>query len=300
MDAYSSFLAHTPWAPGWGNHEYLEEDRGNRLANITAGVIAERRLADGAATRWAYSVEIGLLHFLHLDLSPYWCRFSGCIGVDTCGVSDEWVVDASSDDPTTRYNFTGYRETVMAYARADLAAIDRSKTPWVIASAHYPLYETYDDVANQARAQNEADFGARGRGRLSNDPAPSKAQAIADFEPLLAEFGVDMFFAGHDHNYETTWPVYQGKVVQASYKDPKAPIHILSGSAGPPEWDKFAAAQTWTREPRLQVNSYSRLTLFNASVALFEQVANNNGTIVDSFTITQTRMDRSAPFPCFE
>ena len=51
MDAYSAFLAHAPWAPGWGNHEYLEEDRGNRLANITAGMIAERSLAQSGTNR---------------------------------------------------------------------------------------------------------------------------------------------------------------------------------------------------------------------------------------------------------
>ena len=50
-------------------------------------------------------------------------------------------------------------------------------------------------------------------------------------------------------------------------------MHILSGSAGPPEWDLFnAEAAAWPREPRLLVNSHSRLTLFNASVAQFEQV----------------------------
>lgn len=89
MDSYSAFLAHAPWAPGWGNHEYLEEDRGNRLSNITAGVIAERRRAVPETSRMFYAVEVGLLHLLHLDLSPYWCRFNGCIGVDTCGVPDE-------------------------------------------------------------------------------------------------------------------------------------------------------------------------------------------------------------------
>ncbi len=47
---------------------------------------------------------------LHLDLSPYWCRFHGCASVDTCGMPDEWVIDASSTDPDTRYNFSGYRE----------------------------------------------------------------------------------------------------------------------------------------------------------------------------------------------
>merc|ERR1712072_593150 len=103
----------------------------------------------------------------------------------------------------------------------------------------------------------------------------------------MKEFAVDFFFAGHDHDYETTWPVYNGKVQQKSYVNPKAPIHILSGSAGPPEWDEFSTSEEWTREPRLMVNSYSRLTLYNSSVAYFEQVANANGTVVDAFTVVQ-------------
>jgi hypothetical protein len=54
-----------------------------------------------------------------------------------------------------------------------------------------------------------------------------------------------------------------------------------------------------SRPPRLLVNSYSRLVLHNASVARFEQVANADGAVVDTFTIVQTRTNRSAPFPCF-
>ena len=93
----------------------------------------------------------------------------------------------------------------------------------------------------------------------------------------------------------------QGKVTKQSYTDPEAPIHILSGSAGPPEWDTFRDAdEAWVREPRLLVNSYSRLTFFNSSVGVFEQVANDNGTIMDRFVVTQTRANRSAPFPCWE
>lgn len=312
MDSYAQFLAHAPWAPGWGNHEYLEEDRGNRLANIAAGLIAERRSARRGTTRMFYSVDVGLLHVLHLDLSPYWCRFSGCVGVDTCGVPDEWIADATSADPVTRYNFSGYRDAILAFVREDLTAVDRSETPWVLVTAHYPLYETYDNTstANQEREAAKPDRGARGGGDVADGiwtvPNASKAQALLDFEPLLAEFAVDFFFAGHDHNYETTWPVYKGRVVgERSYTDPQAPIHILSGTAGPPEWDDFEPdGREWTREPRLVVNSYSRLTLYNASVAAFEQVANGNasvlaGTVVDSFTVVQRRPDRSAPFACF-
>ena len=325
MDGYSDFLAHAPWAPGWGNHEYLEEDRGNRLANITAGMIAERQHAAAATTRMFYSVEIGLLHLLHLDLSPYWCRFDGCVGVDTCGFPDAWVKAPSASNPDTRYDFEGYRAAIMAYARADLAAVDRSKTPWVMVTAHFPLYETYDDGhrENLASARAKPDGGARGAGGAS--PAegagagagagaggsegpgggsarlmPSKAQALADFEPLLAEYAVDVYFAGHDHNYETTWPVYNNTPFQTNYSNPEAPIHILSGSAGPPEWDYFTAhGEAWTREPRILMNTYSRLVLLNASVARFEQVANDNGTVVDTFSIVQTRRNRSAPFRCF-
>ena len=86
--------------------------------------------------------------------------------------------------------------------------------------------------------------------------------------------------------------------MQQSYINPGAPIHILSGTAGPPEWDEFGDAAPWTREPRLVVNSYSRMTFLNATMAQFEQVANNNGSIVDQFAITQTR-NRSMPFPVF-
>ena len=164
-------------------------------------------------------------------------RFSGCIGVDTCGMPDEWVIDASSSDPATRYNFSGYRGDVLAFARADLAAINRTVTPWVIVSAHFPLYETYDTASavNLAHAASEPDFGARGHGPpgAADAPVPSKAQALVDFEPLLAEYAVDFYFAGHDHNYETTWPVYKGVPRgDKSYTDPVAPIHILSGTAG--------------------------------------------------------------------
>lgn len=85
MDSYAAFLAHAPWAPGFGNHEYLEEDKGNRLASIADAAIRERAKVQPETTRMFYSVEVGMLHVLHLDLSPYWCRFNGCIGAPPLG-----------------------------------------------------------------------------------------------------------------------------------------------------------------------------------------------------------------------
>ena len=48
---------------------------------------------------------------------------------------------------------------------------------------------------------------------------PSAAQASADLEPLMLTYGVDMYFAGHAHFYETTWPVANGVTTQKSYAD---------------------------------------------------------------------------------
>ena len=102
-----------------------------------------------------------------------------------------------------------------------------------------------------------------------------------------------------DHFLFPNRPVYQNKTAQKNYTNPEAPIHILSGSAGPPEWSYFSAhGEDWTREPRIMMNTYSRMELVNATTAHFQQVANDNGTVVDSFTITQNRRNRSAPFAC--
>jgi len=159
-----------------------------------------------------YSVDVGLLHLVHLDLSPYWCRFTGCIKSDSCGFPDRFAVNASSDDPVTRYDTAGYRKELLAFVRSDLAKVDRTKTPWIITASHYPLYETYDSSspANLATERSKKDLGARGRDSpVWPPPYPctiainnssnscGKAQALLDLEPLLKEHAVDIFFAGH-------------------------------------------------------------------------------------------------------
>ena len=46
------------------------------------------------------------------------------------------------------------------------------------------------------------------------------------------KYGVDVVIEAHEHSYERLWPVYQGKVYQENYNNPKAPVHIVSGAAG--------------------------------------------------------------------
>jgi len=66
----------------------------------------------------------------------------------------------------------------------------------------FPFLASLDDTISTAdlakAAASEPDYGARGPGPKGaiDAPVPSKAQALADFEPLLAEFAVDFYFAG--------------------------------------------------------------------------------------------------------
>ena len=346
MDSYQPLLESAPWAPGFGNHEYLEADRGNRLLNITAGMIRELSTHNvqqavgtpSTSTAQWYSIEIGLMHVIMLDLDPYMLEFAGCKRVDNCGYTDRWSFDGPNATDDTAGNFSGYRSALLTWLEADLLGVNRSQTPWLILSSHFPLasYSTrqhdperdgaepdkggwggwgeaarqstdvssiywketdglntcegsnYDpphdpwgtgndgvprcpllptnwSAAQQVEAckqvcvaggfacagfvvygphpptnnteccfrgdtsQKPKCTGHGGSGTCSScyeklgmgprPPRPSAAQASADLEPLMLKYGVDMYFAGHAHFYETTWPVANGVTTQKSYAD---------------------------------------------------------------------------------
>ena len=221
-------------------------------------------------------------------MSPYWCRFEGCIPVDTCGFFDVWVKNSSEKiNPDVRYDFEGYREDILAFARDDLKAVNRTKTPWVIVTGHYPFYESYDRFhpKNVASERKGADGRARGRGSVSE---PSKAQALADFEPILKEYAVDIFFPDIITIMKLRGPftiLQRRKRISSiqqlpfiSYRDPQARLSDVFTPVAP----------VWSRNPRLQVNSYSRIVAYNNSVLYFEQVANDNASVVDSFSIRKS------------
>jgi hypothetical protein len=54
-------------------------------------------------------------------------------------------------------------------------------------------------------------------------------------EKLLHDYGVDLAIWAHEHSYERLWPLYDYKVQNGSYtepyRNPRAPVHIITGSA---------------------------------------------------------------------
>jgi len=54
-------------------------------------------------------------------------------------------------------------------------------------------------------------------------------------EKLLYDYGVDLAIWAHEHSYERLWPLYDYNIQNGSYaepyRNPRAPVHIITGSA---------------------------------------------------------------------
>ncbi|CAI5501400.1 unnamed protein product [Closterium sp. Naga37s-1] len=88
------------------------------------------------------------------------------------------------------------------WLQKDLSSVDRSKTPWLIASLHEPWYHSNSDHQTDGQAMRTA------------------------LEETLYAARVDMLITGHVHAYERTTRVYNGQ------EDPCGIMHITVGSGG--------------------------------------------------------------------
>ena len=98
----------------------------------------------------------------------------------------------------------------LEWLKADLARASapaaRALRPWIVVCGHVPMYDS--DGVN--------------------------AGLVKDIEPLLMTHGVDFHFHGHDHWFESEWPMHAGAVTAKSFVNPRAPIHMLSGAGAAP------------------------------------------------------------------
>lgn len=125
------------------------------------------------------------------------------------------------------------------WLKADLAKVDRSKTPWLLALFHIPWYNS--NVAHQGEGDG----------------------MMAAMEPLLYAAGVDIVLSGHVHAYERTKRAYNGK------SDSCGPVHITIGDGGnkeglarrykdpQPEWSVFREASFGHGELKIVNSSHA-------------------------------------------
>ncbi|XP_032588765.1 acid phosphatase type 7 isoform X2 [Drosophila mojavensis] len=160
---------------------------------------------------------------------------------------------------------------------------NRAKRPWIITYGHRPMYCS-DDKEYDCNAKLET-YIRKGLPTLE----------WFGLEDLFYKHGVDVEFFAHEHFYTRLWPIYDFKVyngsAEAPYTNPRAPIQIITGSAGCnenrepfskdlPSWNAFHSNDY----------GYTRLKAHNATHLHFEQVSDDkDGQIVDSFWVIKDK-----------
>ena len=131
--------------------------------------------------------------------------------------------------------------------------------PQVIAISHYPMYmsqepaaqldfeastgeawlnaETceYEGHARDCTGGEQWQATQRSRSHSSSRSSSSVGSARLEIEPILHEMGVDLYWAGHIHYYQTfDGPLWGGKLLSQGTRNPTGIIHVCSGNGGPP------------------------------------------------------------------
>eukprot|EP01084_Bolivina_argentea_P090015 162266_1 len=111
------------------------------------------------------------------------------------------------------------------------------------------------------------------------------------FEPLLKEYDFDLYFAGHLHNYERAYSVYNFSDITVNkekgmYVNPKHTINVVIGMSG----DTEGLTNSWYKQPdwsafRIAQLGYAKIKVYNETNLLFEFVNSDNRQVVDTFTI---------------
>jgi len=88
--------------------------------------------------------------------------------------------------------------------------------------------------------------------------------------------GVDIYFAGHEHIYERTWPIRDGRI------DGSGVVYVITGSAGADY--REPGREWWTA---VADSGYCYITVEVTSSKLIVTAYRLGGSIIDSFTLTK-------------
>lgn len=231
----------------------LNSTYGEALHNFTA-YNSRFRMPSGesgahAENMW-YSFNYGPIHFVNIDTET---DFPG----------------APHDDILPGYNNGGFGDQ-LKWLEQDLkqANASRNLRPWIFVGGHRPMYSILNVDSN---------------GNLTNPPA-SLAAAVED---MFHNYGVDIYFCGHQHSYERQWPVYRTQP-EKTYNDPSATVYIVNGAAGntelhTPYW--FEQHPEWNVMKNNEDYGYGMLTIYNSTTLHWGFFSSKNDTLLDEMVL---------------
>lgn len=221
MTGIEPISAHVPYMVCPGNHE-MNEHSSNPPYSINFTVYNSLFRMPGyndqtkPHSMW-YSFNYGNIHFVSISTET---DFPGQFFPCTFGDQLQWL-------------------------KNDLAAVNRSATPWVVVYGHRPIYSSQIEFSK------------------NNMPIADSAILQKVFEQILHDYHVDLFMVGHVHSYERMYPIYQNKVFTHSYDNPVHTVYIVNGGAGCVEGltpGSYYQNTTWTGKVSYKSQGYGILS----------------------------------------
>ncbi|CDX47502.1 Purple acid phosphatase [Caenorhabditis elegans] len=178
------------------------------------------------------------------------------------GLNSEYYAEIHTKEAQAQYK----------WLQADLA---KNKAQWTIVMFHRPWYCSTKDKGG---CNDYLDMLSR----KGNSELPG-------LEKLLFDHKVDMVLYGHKHTYERMWPIYDGTGYKSSdsghIRNAKAPVYILTGSAGCHTHEGPSDAPQSFSATRLGQYGYTRLKVYNTThlSTYFVDTSDKVGNFMDKF-----------------
>jgi len=188
------------------------------------------------------------------------------------------VIDTESDypgapflDPSPKQEMKEQYYLQENWLHEDLskAVANRDNVPWIILFGHRAIY-----------SPTEQDNGI---------PTGYAAHVQSFFEPILKQYDVDIYLAGHVHAYSRTYPIYNNTESGTGFNNPSDPVHIVAGGAGNREGvSTFPTTKpTWYAGGNDETYGYGTITA-NQDSLVWKYYLSNTGEEYDSFTLQKT------------
>ncbi|EYC23976.1 hypothetical protein Y032_0014g2250 [Ancylostoma ceylanicum] len=172
--------------------------------------------------------------------------------------------------------------TQYAWLKNDLTAANqnRNKTPWIISFQHRPFY-----CSNSNSAECQA---------FENKLIRTGWLDMPGLESLFLQQGMDLGFWGHEHSYERFYPIADKQFWNDTdaYKNPNAPVYVISGSAGcHSAYAEFSDTPWPFSAARVNDYGYTILTIANSTHIHLEQISIEKGdSVVDEAWIVKDQL----------
>ena len=291
---------------------------GHHLATGTLYGMGSHGFVPSNTSRYT-SADVGLIHMIGLDLNE----------LDPTQLA--WLEDdlARANQPL------GRSKTPWIMVMSHFPLFHTQTTAHAnMSAAHYTGDERMGEYAvdgNQMKFEAcplQGDSGGRaGADATCQTVGEFQANLNKALQPLFRKYGVDVYNAGHVHAYENTWPLCDfltGALCRDSngtelktFDEPRGTVHITEGNGGVPgvpatfgvqpcnqsvprpnpKSRPLIPATNWTG---CRVNgyggAYGRITATPTTLT-YDRIANNGGSVTDTWTITQHNHGQFPPQP---